>query len=108
LAAVQWPIGGAVFTALRSGIAQNTRFLWIRDLTRPDMGVALIAAAIAAMASRASGTDSPRAAMTIAAGITFYFAWRMSASIGLYSLGWNGVSAAESLALTIAERRQTV
>src|SRR5262249_48601905 len=28
---VQWPFGAAVFSSLRSGIVQNTRFLWIRD-----------------------------------------------------------------------------
>lgn len=106
--AVQWPIAGAMFTALRSGVAQNTRFLWIRDLTRPDIGVAVISAAIAAIATRVGGTDSPRTAMVIGATITFYFAWRMSASIGLYSLAWNGVNAAESFALAIAERRRAV
>ena len=106
MAAVQLPIGGAMFTALRNGVAQNTPFLWIRDLTRPDIGVAVIAAAIAAMASRVSGADNPRAAIAIATAMTFYFAWRMSASVGLYSLAWNGVSAAESFALAIAERRR--
>jgi hypothetical protein len=44
--------------------------------------------------------------MAISASITFYFAWRMSASIGLYSLAWSGVSAAESFALAIADRRR--
>jgi len=104
--ATQWPIGLAMFTAVRSGVAQNTRFLWIRDLTRPDVGIAVIAAAIAAIVARVGGSDNPRAAMAIGATITFYFAWRMSASIGLYSLAWNGVSAAESFALAIAERRR--
>jgi len=106
MAIVQWPIGGAVFSALRNGVARNTRFLWIRDLTRPDVGMALIAGGIAAFAARFSGTDNPRAAMAIGAAITFFFAWRMSASIGLYSLAWNSVSAAESFALALAERRK--
>jgi YidC/Oxa1 family membrane protein insertase len=106
-AAVQWPIGAAMFAALRNGVARNTRFLWIRDLTAPDIAVALIASGIAATAARVSGTDSPRVAMAIAATITFFFAWRMSASIGLYSIAWSGVSAAESFALAIADRRKT-
>jgi YidC/Oxa1 family membrane protein insertase len=107
VAVVQWPIGMALFTVLRKSIAQHTRFLWIRDLTRPDVGVALAASAAAAIAARFSGTDSPRVAMAIGATITFVFAWRMSASIGLYSVAWSGVSAAESFALAIAERRKT-
>jgi YidC/Oxa1 family membrane protein insertase len=102
----QWPVGAGVFSALRSGVARNTQFLWIRDLTRPDVGIALIAAGIAAMAARLSGTDNPRVAITIATAVTFFFAWRMSASIGLYSIAWSGVSAVESLALVINERRK--
>jgi hypothetical protein len=31
----------------------------------------------------------------------------MSAAIGLYSIAWSGVSAAESLVLTIADRRRS-
>jgi YidC/Oxa1 family membrane protein insertase len=107
VAVVQWPIGMALFTVLRMSIALHTRVLWIRDLTRPDVGVALAASAAAAIAARFSGTDSPRVAMAIGATITFVFAWRMSASIGLYSVAWSGVSAAESFALAIAERRKT-
>jgi YidC/Oxa1 family membrane protein insertase len=103
---VQWPIGGAIFSSLRDGLARNTRFLWIRDLTRPDLGVALVAATIAAVAARFSGGESPRAAMVIGATLTFLFAWRMSASVALYTVAWNGVSAAESLVLSIAERRR--
>jgi YidC/Oxa1 family membrane protein insertase len=105
-AMVQLPVGAAVFSALRDGVARNTRFLWIRDLSQPDVAVALIASAIAAAAARISGTDSPRVAMAISATIAFYFAWRMSASIGLYSIAWSGVSAVESLTLAIAERRR--
>jgi YidC/Oxa1 family membrane protein insertase len=105
-ALVQLPIGAAVFTALRANVMRNTRFLWIRDLTRPDVGIAIVAAAIAAIAARVGGTDNPRAAMAIGATITFYFAWRMSASIGLYSVAWSGVSAIESFALAIADRRR--
>ena len=107
-ALVQWPIGGAIFSSLRDGLERNTRFLWIRDLTRPDVALALIAAAITAAVARFSGADNPRTAMLMGATITFIVAWRMSASVGLYSIAWSGVSAAESFALSIAERRKAV
>lgn len=103
----QWPFGAAVFTSLRAGIARNTRFLWIRDLTRPDLGVALVAAAIAAAVARLNAGDNQRVAMAIGASITFFFAWKMSASVALYSMMWNGVTAAESLVLSVNERRKT-
>jgi YidC/Oxa1 family membrane protein insertase len=104
---VQWPFGVAVFTSLRAGVARNTRFLWIRDLTRPDFALALIAAAIAAATARLNAGDNHRIAMAISAGITLFFALKMSASIALYSIAWNGVSAAESLVLSVTERRRT-
>ncbi|HEY4304829.1 MAG TPA: YidC/Oxa1 family membrane protein insertase [Gemmatimonadaceae bacterium] len=106
VALVHAPVGMAMLLSLRQGVARGTRFLWIRDLTRPDLALALIAAGISAFAARLSGADNPRVAMLISASITFYFAWRMSASIGLYSIASSGVSAAESLALAIAERRK--
>jgi YidC/Oxa1 family membrane protein insertase len=105
-ALAQWPIALAIFKSLRDGVATNTRFLWIRDLTRPDVGLALLAAAISAASARFGGSEAPRAAMVIGATLTFLFAWRMSASIALYSIAWSGVSAAESFALSIAERRK--
>jgi YidC/Oxa1 family membrane protein insertase len=105
-ALVQWPIALAIFKSLRDGVATNTRFLWIRDLTRPDVGLALVAAVIAAVSARFGGGEAPRTAMVIGATVTFLFAWRMSASIALYSIAWSGVSAAESFALSIAERRK--
>lgn len=103
---VQAPIGLAIFKSLRDGVASDTRFLWVRDLTRPDIGLAVVAATIAAVTARFSGAESPRVAMIIGAALTFFFAWRMSASIALYSIAWNGVSAAESFVLSIAERRK--
>lgn len=103
-ALVQWPIAAAIYKGL-SGIERNTRFLWIRDLTRPDVGLAVVAAGIAAFAAKVSGTDNPRVAMIIGGALTFFVAWRMSASVALYSIAWSGVSAGESLVLAIAERR---
>jgi len=103
----QWPVGVAVFTSLRAGIARNTSFLWIRDLTRPDFALALIAAGIAAATARLNAGDNHRVAMAISAGITLFIALKMSASIALYSIAWNGVSAAESLVLSVTERRRT-
>jgi YidC/Oxa1 family membrane protein insertase len=102
---VQAPITAALFATLRASIARNTRFLWIRDLTRPDVVLATVAAGIAGVAARFGGADNPRVAMILSATLAFIFAWRFSASVALYSIAWNGVTAAESLALEIAGRR---
>jgi YidC/Oxa1 family membrane protein insertase len=106
LAFAQWPLGAGIFAAVRSGVARNTRFLWIDDLTKPDLGLALTASLISAAVARLAGGDNSRVAMAVGATLTFVFAWRMSASIALYSIAWSGVSALESLGLSIAERRK--
>lgn len=103
-ALVQWPIAAAIYKSL-SSVQRNTRFLWIRDLTRPDVGLAVVAAGIAAFAAKVSGVDNPRLAMVVSGALSFFVAWRMSASLALYSIAWSGVSAGESLVLSIAERR---
>ena len=94
---IQLPVGAAIYRVAMSAVPRGTRFLWIRDLTRPDVGLAMIAAAIAAVVARATGGDHQRIAMALGATLTFVFAWRMSASIGLYSLAWSSVSAIEAL-----------
>lgn len=105
---VQAPVGVAMSLSIRDGVARNTRFLWIRDLTKPDLALALVAAAISAFTARIGGSDNPRIMMLVSASITFYFAWRMSASVALYSIASSGVSATESFALAIADRRKAV
>jgi YidC/Oxa1 family membrane protein insertase len=93
--AVQMPIGMALYQAIR-GSANGGSFLWIRDLARPDVALALAAAGVTALAARFGGTDNPRAAMLVGATITFVIAWRLSAGVALYSIAWSGVSAGEA------------
>ncbi len=45
---------------------------------------------------RVASGDQQRAAIIVSAAITFFFAWRMSASVALYSIAWSGVNAAEA------------
>lgn len=92
---VQWPIGAAMFQAVR-GSAGRGSFLWIRDLARPDVGLAVVAASITALAARFGGADNPRPAMMIGATISFFIAWKLSAGLALYSIASSSVSAGEA------------
>lgn len=92
---VQLPIGAAIYRSV-SVVQRNTSFLWIRDLTNPDVALAALAAAIAAFAARANAGEQQRVAVIVSATITFFFAWRMSASVALYSIAWSGVNATEA------------
>jgi YidC/Oxa1 family membrane protein insertase len=99
---VQGVIGGAVYRVVSTSARRAVGFLWIGDLTRPDVLVASIAAGLAGAAVMTSGSatgGSPKTAAAIAAGFTFLLAWRLSASVGLYWLSSNVIGVVQSLLL---------
>jgi membrane protein insertase Oxa1/YidC/SpoIIIJ len=90
----QLPIGAAMYQAI--GRTASGGFLWIRDLARPDVGLAIVAAAVTALATTATATDKQAVSVAIGATITFAIMWHISSGVALYSIAWSGVSAAES------------
>lgn len=92
---VQWPFAAAMYQVVRDGVGRGG-FLWIRDLAKPDVGLALVAASITALGARFGAAGNPRAAMIVSATISFVIAWRLSAGLALYSIAWSGVSAGEA------------
>jgi YidC/Oxa1 family membrane protein insertase len=97
--AMQLPISLALYQAVAQGIGRGARFLWIRDLAAPDPTVAVVAATLAGFAATTGDTAESRAAFALSAGVTFIVAWRLSATVGLYWLASNGVSAVQTLML---------
>ena len=95
---VQMPIGAALYRAFSSGLGPRVGFLWMNDLARPDALVALGAASLAGVAA-AAAPDASRTAVIVGTVITGFLAWRLSASVGLYWVASNGVSAVQSLLL---------
>jgi len=93
---IQAPIGAAVYQAFTAGVG---RFLWIGDLARPDALVALGAAVLAGVGVAAGPPSPNRAAIWTSGAITFFLAWRLSASVGLYWVASNGVGVAQSIIL---------
>jgi len=101
---IQMPILLALFTAVRSCLGAGGRFLWIRNIARPDfvLTVAVTALTSATVAIGADSTGQNRALMVaIPTVITFVVLLKMSAGIGLY---W-GVSSAVSLLQALLVRR---
>ena len=93
---VQMPILLALFTAVRGCVAGGGRFLWIRNIAKPDfvLTVAVTALTYATVAMGVSSTEQNKALIiAIPAIITFFVLLKMSAGIGLY---W-GVSSLVSL-----------
>jgi len=105
-ALVQMPIGGAVYQTVASAARHAARFLWVRDLSRPDALVASIAAGLAGAAVMA-GPASPTSRTTagLAAVATFLLAWRLSAGVGLYWVASNTVGVVQSLLVRRAASR---
>ena len=46
--AVQFPVLGGLFAAVRNGLGAKVRFLWVADLARPDGALLLVIAALTA------------------------------------------------------------
>ena len=92
-ALLQLPLGAALYQAIRNGVGHGRRFLWIADLSRPDVLLAVITAAITAAGTALSmppaGTtpaDAPSSTTTILVGaaITLAFTLRLASGVGIY------------------------
>ena len=95
---VQLPIGTGVYQTIAANAHRAARFLWIRDLSRPDALVASVAAGLAGVAVAAGpSSTSSRVGAALAAGVTFLVAWRLSAGVGLYWVASNVVGVVQSL-----------
>ena len=97
---IQAPIYGAFYQAITTSARKLGGFLWIRDLAAPDLGVAVVASLLAAVAAKIDATTggSSRASV-VAAAITLLFAWRLSAGAALYWVASNTVGAGQALIL---------
>ena len=86
-ALVQIPVFVALYSAVQQASALGGRFLWIRDLAKPDWPVA-IAATIFTLLATATGAASPsqsRALMLgITAAVTMSVLWKLASGVGLY------------------------
>ncbi len=102
---VQMPILLALFVAVRGCVRAGGRFLWIRNIAKPDFVLTAVVTALtyATVALGASSTDQNKALMiAIPTMITFFVLLRMSAGIGLY---W-GVSTMVSLFQAVIIHRE--
>ena len=103
---LQTPVFLALFDAVRQCAAVGGRFLWIRDISKPDIALALLVATLTA-ASMAAGPqpDVPsqqrQLLLVMPALFTVIALWQMAAGIGLY---W-GVSSVVSVAQGVIVRR---
>jgi YidC/Oxa1 family membrane protein insertase len=82
----QLPILIALYSSVQRAAAVGGRFLWIRDLAKPDWVVAIVATVITGLASVSGGAPSQNRSLlvTLSAVITVAALAKMSAGVGLY------------------------
>ncbi|HZM95892.1 MAG TPA: YidC/Oxa1 family membrane protein insertase [Vicinamibacterales bacterium] len=106
---MQTPVLLALYNAVRESTTLGGRFLWIRDISKPDMALAMVVAAITA-ASMAAGPqpDGPAqqrmVMLALPAVFTLVALWQMASGVGLY---W-GVSSLVGVAQGLIVRHALV
>jgi YidC/Oxa1 family membrane protein insertase len=101
----QIPVLVALYSAVRQAAAVGGRFLWIRDLAKPDWIVALVATAFTVLVTAVGGatpTQSRSLMVTISAVVTIAVLSKMAAGVGLY---W-GVSSIFGAVQSLAVQRK--
>jgi YidC/Oxa1 family membrane protein insertase len=104
---VQVPVIYGLYQTLRGGLS-SAAFLWIRDLARPDLGLAIFAALTTALVMAVAPQMSEQVRWTlilVPALFCLAAALHLSSGIALYWITSNAVSTAQSLALRRALHR---
>jgi YidC/Oxa1 family membrane protein insertase len=111
-AAIQLPLLGALFSAVRTGLGTRVRFLWITDLSRVDAllvvlvtGVAGIAASVAPPAT--GSPIGPRTLTAVVVGGTLLFLWSASSAVALSVGAGSVVSLLQNWMLRRDAKRET-
>lgn len=109
-AAIQIPLLGALFAAVRGGLGARVRFLWVADLSRVDgllvVLVTGLAAGAALLTPATPGTPmTSRALAFMIAGTTLVFLWSASSGVALSVGAGSLVSALQNWLLQRDSRR---
>ena len=110
---VQLPLLSGLFAAVRAGLGDRVRFLWVVDLARPDgllvAVVALLTAGSMLVAPRppAASNASLLVFLTLGVGGTLFFLWSASSAVALSVGAGSLVSALQNWLLLRDRRRQT-
>jgi YidC/Oxa1 family membrane protein insertase len=86
--AIQLPVLGGLFAAVRTGLGARVRFLWVGDLTRPDGALLLVATALTAWSissapSTPGQTTSQTPLLVVGVLATAAFLWTASSAVAL-------------------------
>ena len=102
---LQLPVFAGLFSAIRQGIGNGGRFLWIADISQPDIVLALIIAALTFITSALAPNIQQQGriwSMILPTILTLVLVWRLSAGLGLY---WAASSLSGILQTAILRRK---
>ena len=84
---IQLPIFASLFSAIKQGIGNGGHFLWIADISQPNLLLALIIGTLTFVSSILSPNIQQQGRnlfIILPAILTLFFVWRLSAGLGLY------------------------
>jgi len=86
--AIQLPVLGGLFAAVRTGLGAKVRFLWVSDLARPDGVLLLIATALTAWGISSAPNPPGQTAnqtpmLVVGVLLTAAFLWTASSAVAL-------------------------
>lgn len=97
---VQLPLLGALFSAVRAGLGERVRFLWIADLGRVDAWLVAAVTGLTGLAVAAAPglppTASTRLLAALAIGGTLVFLWTTSSAVAVSVGAGSAVSLLQS------------
>jgi YidC/Oxa1 family membrane protein insertase len=96
---IQAPLFVGLFSAVRRGLTHANRFLWIKDLNKPDGLLALLCASLIGLSAAVapSTTEQHKAAMAILPTLlTLIFLWRIASGVGIYTFASSLVGLAQA------------
>jgi membrane protein insertase Oxa1/YidC/SpoIIIJ len=86
--AIQLPVLGGLFSAVRTGLGAGVRFLWVGDLARPDGVMLLVATALTAWSISSAPTTpgqvtNQTSLLVTGVLLTVAFLWTASSAVAL-------------------------
>jgi YidC/Oxa1 family membrane protein insertase len=102
---LQLPIFAGLFSAIKQGVGNGGHFLWITDISQPNILLALLIAVLTFVSSALSPNTQQQGRtlfLLLPAVLTLFFVWRLSAGLGLY---WAASSLVGLLQAAILRRK---
>jgi YidC/Oxa1 family membrane protein insertase len=84
---IQLPIFGMLYGSIRTSLAANSAFLWIRNLASPDVWLTLVILSLTGATAYLMPSTSAQLRNTMMAVqlfVTFLIVWKLAAGLGLY------------------------